>query len=396
MNVTRKKYHKNISLYYWYSTFTNLLILGPILTLFLLNKGLNFTQILTLQSISAVGVVLLEVPTGAVADLIGRKLSILLGSLSIALSLLIYIYGTNFLAFAVAELTFSLGMSFKSGADTALLYDTLKSLGQEKNYKHIQSKCFSLALLAQAPGCIIAGYVFKINDDLPMLISFCFMIITINITLFFKDIKLFQDTTSKPSYLSQIVHSGKFIISHAKIKAFVIFSMLFNIFFRAGFWFFQPYMKEVNIDIVYFGYIFALFNIVAAFSSHMADKFTKKTKGKTLISLGILLLLSFILMGLTHIWIGFIFILLQQIARGLYRPIMMSYINKHIPSEKRATIISFESLLKNLTVAITLPFIGMLMDNTTIFNVHLILSLILLVCLIMMNKYLNSKLNTNN
>lgn len=364
--------------------------------MFLLNKGLNFTQILTLQSISAVGIVLLEVPTGAVADLIGRKLSILLGSLSIALSLLIYIYGDNFLAFALAELTFSLGMSFKSGADTALLYDSLKCIHQEKNYKHIQSKCFSLALLAQAPGSIISGYVFKINDDLPMLISFCFMMITIIIALFFKDVKIFDETKIKPSYLKQIVDSGNFIASHTKVKAFIIFSMLFNIFFRAGFWFFQPYMNEINIDIVYFGYIFALFNIVAAFSSHAANYFTKKTKGKTLISLGGLLLLSFILMGLTHIWIGFVFILLQQVARGLYKPIMMSYINKHIPSEKRATIISFESLLKNLTVAITLPFIGMLMDNTTIFNVHLILSLILLVCLIIMNKYLNYKLNANN
>lgn len=87
---------RNIPIYYWYSTFTNLLILGPVLTLFLLGRGLNFTQIMALQSIAAITITIMEVPTGAVGDLLGRKYSVMLGSFCMFVSTIFYAFGHNF------------------------------------------------------------------------------------------------------------------------------------------------------------------------------------------------------------------------------------------------------------------------------------------------------------
>jgi hypothetical protein len=67
--------------------------------------------------------------------------------------------------------------------------------------------------------------------------------------------------------LGQIIDSGKFTLTHEKLKAVVAFSMVFMIFYRAGFWFFQPYMESVDIPVKYFGLIFFLFNLTAAFVS---------------------------------------------------------------------------------------------------------------------------------
>jgi MFS family permease len=77
-----KSLTKNLKLYYSYAVFANLLILGPIITLYYLARALSHTQILSLQAISAITIVLLEIPTGAVADLLGRKKSILPGASS--------------------------------------------------------------------------------------------------------------------------------------------------------------------------------------------------------------------------------------------------------------------------------------------------------------------------
>lgn len=394
MDKLKEKYQTNTKLYYMYSAFTNLLIIGPILTMFLIHKGLDFTQIMTLQALSGLGVVFLEVPTGALADLVGRKLSIILGSSCMAISLLIYVVGQNFIVFAIAELIFSLGMSFKSGADTALLYDSCKALGEEDKYKKYQGKAYAIALVAQIPGSILAGYLYEINISLPMLISCVFMMTTIIITMFFKETPAYH-SEEKPSYLSQIKDSAVYIKNHNKVKAIIIFTMFFYIFLRCSYWFYQPYFNAVGIEIKYFGYIFALFNLVAALGSRSSHFFVEKTKGRSLIALCVLLGVSYAIVSVVKYPIGVLFMLIQQGVRGIYRPTIMKYINKNIPSQKRATIISVQSLLQNLTVAILFPLIGILMDHVTIFSVHMIMAIVMGVGSLILNVYLKNRLSNN-
>jgi MFS family permease len=391
-----KGYGKNIRVYYYYSTFAELLILGPILVLYLTAKGLSFTEIMTLQSISAIGTVLFEVPTGAVADRIGRKQSILLGAMLWALSLSMYIAGNIYFVFILAELTFSLGSAFKSGADSALIYDSLKAESREKDYQIVEGKARSYALYAQAVGSVIAGFVYEVNMYLPMIISIGFMIITALITLIFKEPPTLDAGTERDqTYFKQIIESAKYVLSHEKLKAIVLFSMVFFIFYRAGYWFYQPYMETVNIPVKYFGIIFFIFNITAAFFSKRSSYIMSKTKPKTLTFMAFLMIASFVLMGLFKIWIGVFAILLQQVARGINRPVITKYMNKHISSDKRATILSFQSLACNLAVAVTFPFMGVLKDNSNIFTTNLILAASMIILTMLAIKYMDSRLGVD-
>lgn len=388
--------HRNIRTYYMYSIFAELLILGPILVLFLLAKGLSFTEIMLLQSIASVSVVVFEVPTGAIADKIGRKFSMGLGSILWAVSLLIYVLGTNFFIFAIAEILFSLGSTLKSGADTALIYDSLKEMNREKEFPKIEGHARSLSLIAQAIGSLIAGFIYSFNRNLPMLVSILFMVVTFVTTLGFIEPSLEVKKEKRiTGYFKQIYESGRYVLSHEKIKAILFFSMVFFIFYRAGFWYFQPYMKAVNIPVVWFGAIFFLFNITAALVSKLNHKIMEITKPRTLTVMALLIIVSFFILGITKIWIGVIAILLQQAARGLYRPVTRKYLNKHIPSDKRATILSFQSLVTSLAVAITSPFVGMLMDATDVYISHIVLaiamSVLTFISVIYMNKRLGKK-----
>ncbi|WP_427338261.1 MFS transporter [Caloranaerobacter sp. DY30410] len=388
MGITR-----NIKTYYIYSIFADLLILGPIIVLFLTAKGLSFTEIMLLQSVAAISVVIFEVPTGAFADKFGRKVSMLIGAILWATSLLIYILGTKFLTFMLAEITFSLGATLKSGADTALIYDSLKSIGREREFQSIEGYARSLALYAQAVGSIIAGFVYKVNIFLPLYISIGFMFITAIVILNFIEPPI-EGKKGKygSNYLKQIKESGIYIARHEKIKAIMLFSMIFFIFYRAGFWYFQPYMESVKIPVEYFGIIFFIFNIVAAITSKRCHLIMEKTKPRTLSFMAFLIILSFALLGVIRVWVGVLAILLQQMARGLYRPVTTKYLNKHIPSDKRATILSFQSLITNIAVAVTLPFMGVLKDSTDIFTTHLILAGIMLVLVLAVMRYMNKRL----
>jgi MFS family permease len=295
-------YSKNTKIYYMYSTFAELLILGPILVLFLVAKGLSFTEIMVLQSISAIAVVLFEVPTGAVADKIGRKESILLGALLWAISLGFYVVGTRFYMFILA--------------------------------------------------------------DLPFLISVFFMVVTIIIALRFKEPPI-EGKAGKYgiNYIEQIKESGKFIMSHEKIKAIIIFTMMFFIF-----------------------------NITAAFASKRSHWIMEKTKPKTLTFMALLMIISFILMGATKVWFGVFAILFQQITRGIYRPVTTKYLNKHIPSDKRATVLSFQSLACNMSVAIAFPLMGILKDHENMFTTHIVLGIAMTILTVFTMKYMSARL----
>ena len=96
---------KNIRTYYFYSTFFALIILGPVIVLYYLAKGLSFTQIMTLQSVAAISFFIFEVPTGVIADRWGRKLSLLWEVVLWAVSFLLYIIGSGFIIFIFAEIT---------------------------------------------------------------------------------------------------------------------------------------------------------------------------------------------------------------------------------------------------------------------------------------------------
>ncbi len=362
----------NIHQYILYSIFSNLLILGPIMTIFFLAKGLNFTQIFTIGAVNSLFVVLFEVPTGAVADKYSRKLSIIIGCIMWIISLFIYIYAQSFATFIIAEIIFSIGMTFKSGAEAAILYESLKLEGREREFQTIVGKGRSYFLYASAIGSLVAGFVYSYNIYLPFMISIVFIFISLAIAILFKEPKLNEFKVHNDIKYTQVIkNSAGLIIHNRKVLNVVLFSTVTFIFMRMAYPFYQPHMQASGVDVKYFGVIFFAFNIVAGFSAKRIDIFIKKTKPYSMLSVGGLVAFSYILLGLFPVLISFTFIFLQQITRGLGNPVFSKYINKNIPSDYRATIISFNSLIGNVGVIILQPIFGYLVDKYSVFSVEL-------------------------
>ncbi len=151
--------NRNIKYYYLYSA-TWVMMIGPILTVFFLEKGLSFSQIMVLQTIAAIATVITEVPSGAIADLYGRKVSLMLSSLSFVIGLLLFVWSPNYLVLIAGQIFAGIAISFKSGADSSLIYDTLLKQDRIKDYMRIQSRGHSYFLGAQIIGSILAGIFF--------------------------------------------------------------------------------------------------------------------------------------------------------------------------------------------------------------------------------------------
>lgn len=388
--VQRKQLEKNIAVFYVYVGF-GVRLIAPIVVLFLLQKGISLTQIMILQSINAVSIVLLEVPTGAIADLVGRKFSLMLSSIMLVAGLAMYVLTHHFYAFVMAEIMFGFGLSFKSGADSALLYDTLKALKREDAYASIQGKAQFYAFLLQSLGSIMIGYLYTVDANLPYIVSIVLISISGVATLFFTEVHKHQ-VKERPHYLRHIKSSAITVKNQHQIRAIMLYSIFIYGIWRIGFWYFQPYMKAVHVNAKYFGLLFAIFNVAAAIGSRKVHLIMGRLKEKSLLFLGALFVGSFFLMGMTRLYVGVIFIAIQEFARGIRRPILLNYLNEHITTDKRATIISFTSLCENLVVALLYPFVGVLMDQLDIVQLHTYTGIVALIGTIVLYKHLSNRL----
>jgi MFS family permease len=346
-----------------------------------------------LQSIFYFAKVLSEIPTGAWADRVGRKKSLVIGSFCHSSAYLLIFLSHSFILFNLGEIIAGIAMSFASGADSALAYDSLKCLGREGEYRKIEGNATGMRYLAFAIFAPIGSLFATINLALPYLFS--------SIVVFLSG--LIAWTMVEPPRESEGVQSSKFsefgsignvqrktyheiknsfelMFADKRILWFVLFFSLVFLATRLGFWTYQPYMKMVGLPLSLFGVVFAFLYVVTALFSKYADRLEKMVKEKfTLFLMPALVVVSLILMSrLIFLW-SLSFILFQQAVFGIHEPVLKNHLNRLTPSDVRATMLSVQSMVGNLVFAILAPFMGTFVDRFGLQNALLIFALVIII-----------------
>ncbi len=358
----KSKLKRNIAIYNYYRLFGNLVIIGPILVPFMLFKGLSYAQIMLLQSISAIAVFAFEVPTGAIADKVSRKFSLTLSGVFFIVALFLYIITHSFIIFALAEVLFGIGMTLRSGADSAILYESLCRLKREKEYQKVEGHAASIVFLGQAVGSVISGFIYKFDHFMPFWSSMIFVAMASSVAFLFTDSK---PEKSEHNYIVHIIKSAGITLKTPRILWTVAFSAFMGFIFRTSFWLYQPYFKQIDIDVQWFGVIFFFFNLVAAFASkYLVNHYKDKRPRHILLILAGIITISFLVPSLFVSKFMLVVLASQQIVRGMYQPTLRFYINHQIGDKYRATVISMVSLSASLGFAIFSPFVGISLDES--------------------------------
>ena len=166
-------------------------------TLFFRHFDLSFEQIGFLISANLATILLFEIPTGSFADLYGKKHSILIGSFFTLTGLGFLAFGSNFAAFAIGFILLGIGRSFRSGAESALLYDWLSEVDKQHEYiKHqsrIQAAFVGIDIISGSVGVLL----FSLNVRIPFMISFASMVLVILVQFTLKDSFIKKHTLRK-------------------------------------------------------------------------------------------------------------------------------------------------------------------------------------------------------
>ncbi len=378
MKTFTQQLEKNIPKYYLFMALRyGMFFFIPIFVLYLKTKGITMTQVMLLQAVYCIMVFTLEIPTGAIADQVGRKKTIAIGSIFGAAGILYYAFAETFTGFILAEIILALGTVMISGADTSIIYDTLKILKKETHFKKIQGRANAIGFTAAALASLAGGWLYTIDARLPMIAASLPFAITVFVALSMRE-PASSGAATLAETISLIKTGIRFTATHKQVRWLVLYTAIYSAFSFAMFWLYQPFLIRAGISVIYFGPIFAAINLLVAlgaFSSHRIEN----TIGEkaSLIMIPALTIIALVLLSTGHLPLGFIAIILGQFAWGYSDPVINDYINRHIASRNRATILSINSLSISMAGAIVLPFIGYLVDAYTLTHAFLLSAFLL-------------------
>jgi len=370
----------NIKKYNYFHFVRFFIFFVPIVVLFLQENGLSLRQIFLLQTVYAIIILVMEVPSGFFADVYGRKITLVLGSAAIAISAGVYANSYSFFGFLIAELLWGLGGSFISGADTALLYDSLVDLKKRKEYKRIEGHAHFLGRVSEAIAAVLGGFLALISLRTVMYATIVPFVILFFVSLTLKEPKRHIKIHEK-GHLHHVYKIIKFALHQNKtIKWIILYSATLVSMLYVAFWFYQPYFQLVGVPVVYFGLIFAGINLFSGISLKYSHIYEKKLGLKfALISFPIIMALAFFILGKFVVIFSIIFVLLFQFVRGTKFIIVSDAINKIVWSDKRATVLSLNNMAHRFLFAIISPFMGWFADIYTIPTALMLSGIIVLV-----------------
>ena len=375
MNAASSKIQKIYLLLQLLHTLAASLIWG-INTLFLLDAGLTNAQAFAANAFFTAGLVLFEIPTGVLADARGRRASYLLGTATLIVSTLLYLLmwrvHAPFWAWAATSAFLGLGFTFFSGAVQAWLVDALKASGFDGKLEAVFAKGEIAEGVAMLTGSVAGGFIAQhTNLGVPYILRAVILGIT-----FAAAFILMRDVGFEPNRSKRPIEETKRILrdslKHGLGNPPVRWVMLASPFTDGvsiyAFYAMQPYLLELYGNKEAYGIAGLCAAIVAGAQiaggllvPHISRVFRRRTSvliGTTISTVVILALIG----AFPNFWVAIGLLVLWGLMFAAVTPVRQAYLNALIGSERRATILSFDSLLGSAGGVVAQPLLGRAAD----------------------------------
>lgn len=354
---------------YLFSFIHNLEIFGAVSIPFFLFWGrLTYTQVFLLQSWFMLWIFILEVPTGTIADKYGRKVSLAMSGLVLFFAALLYSQVPNFYAFLLAEFLWAVGLALVSGADRAIIYDTLKEVGKEKGSAQVFSR-FALfetlgRVVAFPLGTLIAGSGILPYPDIlaiPMLLTSIPFAVACVIALTMKEPKR---TRPDENLILLGIKGINYFRKHKILRSFAIDMALVSATTFFIFWLYQPVLLNSGLDIKFVGFVAAGYNLFGAFLLSKSARIGKATGAKNLLFYSAIIpgVMFILLAFLKQLWFVLPVIFLLGGVKILRQPLFDHYMNRYIKSKDRSTVLSAISMFNRIILMVLYPIVGLISD----------------------------------
>lgn len=355
--------------YYFFSYFY---LWVPIWIIYLQQRrNFSLTQASLLDAIFLISVTILEIPTGIIADTVGRKVSVVAGGVTFAVSMIIYASSTSFILLALTSIMRAIAISLISGAEKALLYDVLLEQHREKEYTDISGKLMATKQISLALAAISGGLLATVSLSLPFYLTSAMTAIGVA-GVSSIHIKMRDPVLTSPRRIQRyqkITSSAFYAVTHNITIAYAIF---FITILRLPIYAFpvilvQPYAMSIGIPVSYLGVIAALYRLANTLGFFLSGYFLKKLGVSSILLISPLIIVcSLILVMSIRSLTGVLLFMFAGVVVAVVRPIVDTIIQEESPDDVRATMLSIQSLIFMGITALVGLLLGRIAD---LFNI---------------------------
>lgn len=370
------KFAKNIPRLYLVKISKWFNMVMPIMMLFYQSNNMGMHELFVLKAIYSLAIVAMEIPSGWMADVWGRKKTLILGSILGSAGFLIYSFSFGFWAFIIAEIVLGIGNSFTSGADSAMLYDSLKADNKTDKYTREEGRITSAGNFAEAIAGIVCVFLVAISIRTPFYFQFAVASIAIPASLTMIEPQI-HSTKHVHSIKKLVNNIRETFVSNQNLRISILLSAVTGTATLTFAWLVQPFFKAIGLPDEMFGLFWTALNLSVGISSVFAYK-VEAFLGKRWSILTVILILSagYFLAGISISYWGLAFLFLFYLARGIATPIFKNYINEYTESEVRATMLSVRNFIIRITFAAIGPLLGWITDNVSLNKAFMLAGLI--------------------
>jgi MFS family permease len=345
-------------------------------TLFLLDAGLSNTEAFTANAFFTVGQVLFEIPTGVVADVRGRRFSFLLGAGTLMVATLLYFamwqVHAPFYGWAAASILLGLGFTFFSGATEAWLVDALAATGGSGDLERVFGRAQTVTGAAMLVGSVAGGVIAQATSlGVPYLIRAA--ILGLALAIAFASMRDIGFTPRRGG--------GTVVEVRAVVRGSIdggwrnppVRWLMLAAPFSAGvgifaFYAFQPYLLQLYGDPTAYGIaglaaaVVAGAQIVGGLSVPQARRLFRR-RTDAVITAAVITVVVLALVGLTaNFWVAIVLMTVWALVFAIEGPLRQAFINGVIPTEQRATVLSFDNLMGSAGGVVLQPALGRTAD----------------------------------
>lgn len=336
----------------------------PVFMLFYNDLGLELRQITLLQSTYYLTIAVFEIPSGYLSDVYGRRNTLLLGTIATAIGFGMYAFESSFTWFMVAEILLGVGMSFVSGTDSALLFETLKAGGKESQYIHHEGRVVAIGNFAEGMAGILGGLLAGWSLRYPYIGQCVISLLAVPVAASLKEIPSHINRKSQPvgailKYLRYEAKdlTGMILFSSVLGAATLLMAKIFL----------QPTFRELNMPVFWFGVAWTALQFLVGISAYFSSRADRRFGRRNMVwTMWLLIAAGFWLVAAVPGYAVLCVLALFYLVRGLATPLLRSYINLLTPDHMRATILSIRSFVIRCMAAVVSPLLGWMADVYTL------------------------------
>ena len=331
-------------------------------TLFLLDAGLSFFEVFVANAAFSAGMVVFEIPTGVVADTLGRRVSFLLSVSVLAATTLLYValaqVGAGVVAFALVSVGMGLGFTFYSGAMEAWLVDALAVTGYRGILDRVFARGQQITGAAMLVGAVGGGLLGQIDLAIPYLVRAALLAVVFVVAfVVMHDLGFTPRRVSAGELPGEIVRNGKagveFGWGQRPLRLLMLASLVQVGFLTWGFYASQPYLLALlDSDAVWIAGLVAAGVALSTIAGNQVVTIASRYCGRRttlLLSAAALQTCAAVALGVaSSFWVALPAFLLVTASVGVTSPVRQAYLHQVVRTEQRATVVSFDSMVSNV------------------------------------------------